>query len=104
MDYSLLHREVFSSGRLAELPAWEIFLSAYNKSERVNTVFAAVKADRKEWLIHPEYDFSETELPETGTVHVLQERDEAEFWDRYFSIAGVENWPRDARICIDSTG
>jgi len=104
MDYSLLRREVVSSRRLAELPAWDIFLSAYNKSERVNAVFDAVKAGRKEWLVHPEYDFSREELPGTGNLHVLQERDEAEFWRHYFMSAGVESWPRDTRICIDSTG
>jgi hypothetical protein len=104
MDYSLLRREVFSSGRLAELPAWDVFISAYNESGRVNAVFDSVRADRKEWLIHPEYDFSKEERPATGTVHTMQERDEAEFWREYISISGIEGWPRDARICIDSTG
>jgi hypothetical protein len=104
MDYSLLRREEFSAGRLAELPTWDVFLSAYNKSERVNAVFGAAKAAQKEWLIHPEYDFSEAELPGTETVRVLQDRDEADFWRQYFLIAGVHNWPRNARICIDSTG
>ncbi|HEV7503726.1 MAG TPA: hypothetical protein VGS07_02325 [Thermoanaerobaculia bacterium] len=104
MDYSLLRREEFAAPRLGELPSWDVFLSAYNKSERVNAVFEAVRADRKEWLIHPEYDFSESELPETGHLHLLNSRDEAEFWHQYTRDAKVEDWPRDLRICIDSTG
>ena len=43
MDYSLLRREEFAAHQLGELPEWDIFLSAYNKSTRVNAVFEAVK-------------------------------------------------------------
>jgi hypothetical protein len=104
MDYSLLRRQEFTASRIGELPTWNVFLSAYNRSERVKGVFAAVQADRKEWLVHPEYDFSEPELPTDGGRHILNSHDEAEFWHQYFQEAGVEDWPREARVCIDSTG
>src|SRR6266545_5611979 len=104
MDYSLLRRKEFAAPKLGELPAWDVFLSAYNKSKRVNTVFASVRADRREWLIHPEYDFPESELPASGERYILHSRDEAEFWHQYFLEAHVQNWSLDTRVCIDSTG
>jgi hypothetical protein len=104
MDYSLLHRAEFPASKLSEMPKWDVFISAYNKSERVNEVFAQVVASKKEWLVHPEYDFSVDELPTTGETRVLETRDEAEFWHAYFLMADVDAWPKDAAICVDSTG
>jgi hypothetical protein len=104
MDYSLLRRKEFGASNLSNLPNWDVFLSAYNKSERVNTVFASVQAERKEWLIHPEYDFSGTELPSYGRLFHLDSRDEAEFWHQYLLEANVDAWPKGTRVCIDSTG
>ncbi|MFL5382252.1 MAG: hypothetical protein ACJ8GN_07025 [Longimicrobiaceae bacterium] len=104
MDYSLLSRVEFEAERLAELPAWDIFLSAYNESERVNRVFDAVRATRKEWLIHPEYDFSPAEVPTSFPARSRLSRDEAEFWHKFFSDAGFDSLPRDARIAVDITG
>ena len=104
MDYSLLRRSEFTAARLSELPTWDVFISAFNKSERVNSVFDVVRAGRKQWLIHPEYDFAESELPEGGELLVLDSRDEAEFWHQYFLAANVGDWPRDARVCVDITG
>lgn len=104
MDYTLLRRKGFAEPKLGELPTWDVFLSAYNNSERVKTVFAAAQARSKEWLVHPEYNFSAANLPRAGQVRVLNDRDEAEFWHQYFMQAGVAAWPRDTRLCIDSTG
>lgn len=104
MDYSLLRRSEYAAGSLGELPEWDVFLSAYNKSQRVNELFAAIKASHKEWLVHPEYDFPESELPGSGRRRLMVSRDEAEFWHQYVFEAGVEQWRRDTRLCIDSTG
>lgn len=104
MDYSLLRIDQYQATELEALPEWDIFISAYNESQRVITVFDSVRAQRKEWVIHPEYDFEDGELPKTGVVRVLHTRDEAEFWHDYFSEADFHNLPRDSRICVDVTG
>lgn len=104
MDYSLLRRTEYPAERLPDLPEWDIFLSAYNTSERVRNLFGAVRAARKEWLIHPEYDFSDAELPSDGHVRVGLGRDEAEFWHQFFSDSAFDQVPADARIGIDITG
>jgi hypothetical protein len=104
VDYSLLRRAVFAAADLSSMPHWDIFLSAFNQSERVNEVFRQATAEKKEWLVHPEYAFAATELPSDAPVRCLTTRDEADFWHEYFDAADVASWPRDARICLDSTG
>ena len=89
MDYSLLRRREFAADQLDELPSWDYFLAAYNKSERVNALFSAVRAIRKEWVIHPEYDFPLGDLPNSGTLRVIGERDEAEFCLEYLTQSGL---------------
>lgn len=103
MDYSLLRRSQFHGNDLNALPRWDVFISAYNKSQRVTSVFAKVSAGRKDWLVHPEYDFAESEIPAEGAV-LGSTRDEAEFWHEYFESVDLQSWPRDTRICVDSTG
>lgn len=104
MDYSLLYRHEFSSTELEQMPQWDVFLSAFNKSGRVRKLYDAVKADRKEWVIHPEYDFAESDLPTDGDVRKLTSRDEAEFWQDYFIQANFDQFPLDSKICVDITG
>lgn len=104
MDYGLLYRRECLPGDLGTLGRWDVFLSAYNRSARVNEAFDSIVADEKHWLIHVEYDFADSELPPNGHVFRCAVRDEAEVWHDYFTEAGVERWPRDARICVDITG
>lgn len=104
MDYSLLRRQEFAPHEVAALPNWDVFISAFNKSERVNTVFAAVGAARKDWVVHPEYDFRNNEVPgPTGNVF-RGGRDEADFWLDYFEWADLRSWPLTSSVCIDITG
>jgi hypothetical protein len=37
---------------------WDIFASAWDKSERVSRNYGLAVAKRKIWLVHPEYQFS----------------------------------------------
>lgn len=104
MDYSLLSRKELGGDDLARLPDWDLFLSAYNQSERVNRVFDEVRAGAKEWLVHPEYDFAPEQLPTGSVVRIMTSRDEAEFWHQYFAEARADRWPSGIRLCVDSTG
>jgi hypothetical protein len=104
MDYSLLRREEYSADELDKLPSWDVFISAYNQSERVKVLFGNVRAATRQWLIHPEYDLPASDLPSDGQVFSLQSRDEAEFWHDYFDQSNFDQMPTDARVCIDITG
>ena len=47
---------------------FDIFISAFNESVRVRSVFDQVQADGKFWVALPEYGFSDAELPANGEV------------------------------------
>ncbi len=104
MNYSLLRRDIFRADSLNQLPPWDLFLSAYNESERVSTVFRKAVAGRKEWLVHPEYNLKSSDLPTSDIARFLTSRDEAEFWNQYFDEAGVRDLNVDSRVCVDITG
>lgn len=64
MDYALFFRRAIAIDRVAkEVGGFDIFVSAYNSSDRVRTVFSEVRARKKLWLIHPEYRYASIELP-----------------------------------------
>lgn len=46
---------MFLPNEISSMPEFDVFLSAYNESERVNRVFTEIRAARKIWIIHPEY-------------------------------------------------
>jgi hypothetical protein len=43
---------------------WDVFLSAYDGSKRVDSVFGHVQAGNKLWIVHPEYRIPADKLPD----------------------------------------
>lgn len=58
--------------------SWDILLSAYNQTERVERVFNACVAKQRIWLICPEYMFTDAELPK-GDIFVSKAAREDEY-------------------------
>lgn len=88
---------------LSEDHEWDIFISAYNDSRRVQDIFDKVKSVEKHWIILPEYCYAPIELPSSPNVWVATEKNEA---DQIINSVGkiVGAAPKKARICIDITG
>ena len=64
MNYSIFYRRCIAESRISkELPEFDVFVSAFNPTERILSVSAAVRAKRKVWLIHPEYHLDPLALP-----------------------------------------
>ena len=84
---------------------WDIYVSAYNSSDRVKETYEKVPAKRKIWIIHGEYDYSTGELP-SGYCFISRASSEADFIKEL--VADLEtNSGRDLAdlsICIDITG
>lgn len=82
---------------------WDIFVSAYNDSERVRATFSKVRARRKVWVALPEYGYSAEELRDLGEVFAYTTRSEADvvidLVPKLLADAGA-----GARICVDITG
>jgi len=112
MDYNIFYKQgPCKPEQINGLGEWDIFISAYNNSERVSIVFDKVISTDKYWMIHPEYCFSEQDIPSNGTK-VFYSNDivtESEFIRRSFNqFWGSEKNAievlKEKKICIDSTG
>lgn len=99
IDYSIFYYQTYSSP--TDLPDFDIFISAYNSSDRVKTVFSNINATKKLWLIHPEYLFSDLELPEEGQI--VRPEATSETTQVQSLLKNIENIT-EARLCIDITG
>lgn len=101
-DYTYLYK--------SELPInedwsehWDIFISGFNSTVRVNSVFNKVNAKNKHWLIHNEYNFDSVEIPKENVFISNHEKESDYILDYYDSF--LHNADLNAsRICIDITG
>ena len=101
LDYALFARRATSLDGLAASD-YDVFVSSFNLSDRVQQVFDAARASVKHWLIHPEYALAESDKPQGPHVFEGTAGDEADFWAEYFAWAnGVEP---TARLAVDVTG
>lgn len=107
-DYTIFYKMQMPPNRnWGEGLEWDLFISAFNESERVRTVFDTIKAHERHWMVLPEYGFTEEQLPqhspEKGVYRYLSDfRNESDYLEGYF-----DSYPRDysgLRICVDITG
>jgi hypothetical protein len=102
IDYAIFYRRPIQVDRISkELPHFDIFISAFNSSDRVEGVFNGVSAAKKIWLIHPEYQYLPVDLP---VGHDLVQPDST---DEVVQVAALLNYLGDLQgksICIDITG
>lgn len=105
IDYNLMYRE--------ELPLdddWsydvDIFISAYNSSDRVSHIYKKISAGKKYWWLLPEYQYSSDEYPE-GNTFTCDAKDD-EMSEAEFAVLFLDKHPEllegTPSICIDITG
>jgi len=111
IDYSIYYKsKPVREPALSGIGQWDIFISSYNQSERVNIAFDKVNATNKFWLLHTEYDFQSHELPTKGSIFQDAAADsESKFIISFFEKLFLEtNTTKETikfkRLCIDSTG
>lgn len=101
-DYSIYYRRAINVNRInLETPQFDLFISAFNSNDRVTKVFSEISAQRKIWLLHPEYCYSPIDEPTDFPIVRPNANDEisqvsallAEVGD----LTGVD-------LCIDITG
>ncbi|NHM06543.1 hypothetical protein G4D82_04865 [Flavobacterium sp. CYK-4] len=110
MKYSYLFKsklENVNATLIAETFDHELFISAYNESERVNFVFDNVNCVNKHWIIFPEYLFKDIELSHLkGSVYNYSysaNLDEGQIITDYYNKS--KSFFEGARkVCIDITG
>ncbi|SEF70703.1 hypothetical protein SAMN05216403_106106 [Nitrosospira multiformis ATCC 25196] len=102
MDYACFYRRSVSATRIVnEIPFFDIFVSAFNSSDRVRVVFDQIRANKKIWLIHPEYGYLPLEEPSGGEVVRPLNLDEVGQVNSLISAMGDLT---NKTLCIDVTG
>lgn len=82
---------------------WDLFISAYNNSERVQSVFEGVPATERHWWVVPEYRYKREDLPGLPAEAFLPDGDEANIVKAGLAAAGF-NRSRHRRLLVDITG
>ena len=83
---------------------WDIYISAYNDSQRVQRVFDKVCASRKYWVMIPEYNYSLEDYPLLGDVIPCSSgASESEVVSEIAKVVGSDQL-RSSKVCIDITG
>lgn len=101
MDYSLYYREEIPTN--SPLTGYDLFLSAYNHSDRLKIVYDSIKTENKFWLIFPEYDFLEDELPSESDFIIIDGKGEAEQIKKIIENLKLHEY-KNKNICVDTTG
>lgn len=103
--YNILYKRELTTTSRWQFSPWDVFISAFNSSDRVREVYSKAPARHKIWMIHSEYGYNEQELP-AGNHYVSTVKSEAAY------IAGlishVEQLTGESisslSICVDITG
>lgn len=105
IDYSIFYRRSISVNRIhKELPAFDVFLSAYNSSDRVSRVFRDVVAGQKYWVLHPEYCYAPLDEPIGDPIIRPLDLDEVAQVNNIIDSLGGSAGLGGVSLCIDITG
>jgi hypothetical protein len=99
IDYTLFYKDRFRDAQQLANLSWDRFISVFDGTDRVSTVFAAVTAATKHWLLLPEYELGPQSLPQ-GAV-AIDSRDEAEAIAAYFTAYPLQHGDR---LAVDISG
>ena len=112
VDYTIFYKKkIYSIDEFARYKEWNLFISAYNDSERVNKIFNNVHSKEKHWLILPDYCYGPSEYPTDGEVFPnieSENRNESEcesdfIRDFFVKLNNNQNFSEN-NLCIDITG
>lgn len=101
VDYTVFYKESCDPSTITD--EWDIFVSAYNETDRVKHVFEATRALKKYWLIHAEYGFGASEVPSGENVYASPADVREDDYINGFAearLAGLSG----ARLCVDISG
>ena len=105
MDYGYFRRDLIRSGAdWSNVQEFDLFLSAYNLSDRVRNVYDNVRARTKLWILHREYGLQSDSFP-IEDCFLSAATDESSFCLELFDrLKGQFNSLHSLSICIDATG
>ncbi len=102
IEYLMCRKERCTVEELRVRQPWDVFVSAYNDSDRVRQLFDAAPARRKRWLMAHEYGYLESDAPLGPETVWLSDGGEATAIVEGFDSLDVNL--RAVRLCVDITG
>lgn len=103
IDYTVFYKDRYKpEDDWATKHHWDLLISAYNQSQRVQKIFKDTHASEKHWWIIPDYEYQPDEYPEIGQCFAPKSQHEAEFVQDYFDQAKLDI--ARIRLCVDITG
>lgn len=98
-DYTIYYKDIVSSESISSTK-YDVFISAYNSSQRVKDIFSKVTAKEKIWLIFPEYSYDQNDYPKTGKI--IDSNDTCNETQIISQLKPHLN--KKLKVCIDITG
>lgn len=91
---------------------YDLFISAYTLEEMINDVFKEIEADKKIWLVLPDYEFKDETLEHLSSenemfihnVDMTSDELELEYISKFIDKYQIIEKYKDKTICIDITG
>lgn len=104
MDYTIYYKKKFDTLNKLGGEKYDLFISVFNDSQRVKSVFDKINAFEKHWLILPEYQYTNIELPTYPNVFNFSDLiSENEIIGSYFNEKISERF-NNLKVCVDITG
>lgn len=82
---------------------WDLFISGYNDTERVQAIFESVPARRRSWWVIPEYGYTKQEVEHLADAALLARGTEAQIVRAGLNASGFDP-AVDRKLCVDITG
>lgn len=104
IDYSIFAREKLDPAHVNR-ELFDVFISSYNDSERVQRVFNEVVSPSKTWLVHPEYGYEKSDVPTDSAAFFGEPGQSAvEFWQGFLDGLDPSENLQTKTVGIDITG
>jgi hypothetical protein len=101
IDYSIYYQKSLKPDEITQIVPHDVFVSAFNSSERVKRVYEQFPAMRKVWIVHPEYGYTDDEMPSNVEIVSPKTNSEPEQVNLLLDALGLLD---GKTICIDITG
>ncbi|WP_088458762.1 hypothetical protein [Acinetobacter soli] len=102
IDYDIYYRESLNIFEISKIENIDIFISAFNESERVNILYDKINSKNKYWFIQPEYNFSDQQISHLNEKIYTKHFDESKQVKDIIEYLGEELL--DKVLYIDCTG
>lgn len=101
MDYTIYYKSSHESINDVDFPIYDQFFSGFDACERTKEIYNNVRADKKIWLIFPQYKKIEEHEYNGYDIYSNEHFEEDKYFDGFIEFYKIN---KKTKICIDITG